>query len=128
MVFIEKSNLWEVYDCLSSHICNCFSEQLVYEIIKPIIKDQCFSISSKHIKFSDNRVIVVKVKNSDTVFYYLVRKDLDYKIIVDQIKHSHRKTNQLFLDSIRDFYKKPVKYASRDFLKKFNVIRVFKEE
>jgi len=123
--FSENEEFWDKCD---DKLCSGISEQLVYYFIKDSLKNQSISISSKYVRFSDGLVTIVKVNDSTSINYYVVRKDDDYRIIVDKIIPSYRKRYKLFLNVVNDRYKKPIKHSYISFLEKFNVVRVFKQE
>ena len=143
--FIEQEDFWEKYknkdQTLKGRIVlsvgfarckipleSCFSEQLVYKLIKHNLTNDNFSIKSKYLNLSTVRVNIVKVTNSLSSTYYLIRRNKDCKIVVDQIIPSYRKTNQVFLTNITDIYKKPKKHTINTFLQTFNTVRLFKED
>lgn len=125
--FVENVDFWEECDT-SSRLCSNISEQLVYYFIKDSLIDKQFVIKSKRIKFSDTFVTIVKVKDksSTNLDYYVVRKDDDYKIIIDKIVPSYRKRYRLFVEKVDNFYKNPTN-TYVNFLEKYNVIQIFKE-
>ena len=125
--FVEKVDFWGECDTYS-RLSSSTSEQLVYYFIKDSLLYKPFVMKSKRVKFSDTFVTIVKVKNesSANLDYYVVRRDDDYKIIIDKIIPSYRKTYKLFVEEVDNIYKKPTNtYDS--FLEKYHVIQVFKE-
>jgi hypothetical protein len=123
--FVENVDFWD--ECCDEYKTT-ISEQLVYYFIKDSLLNKPFVIKSKRVKFSDTFVTIVKVKDesSANLGCYIVRRDDDYKIIIDKIIPSYRKKIKLFIEDIDNIYKKP-ENTFVSFLQKYNVIPVFKE-
>lgn len=112
----------------TTRLSSSTSEQLVYYFIKDSLLDKPFIIKSKRMKFSDTFVTIVKVKNksSANLDYYTVRRDNNYKIIIDKIIPSYRKRCQILIENLDNIYKKP-ENTFVSFLQKYNVVQIFKE-
>lgn len=112
----------------TTRLSSSTSEQLVYYFIKDSLLDKPFVIKSKRMKFSDTFVTIVKVKNksSANLDYYTVRRDNNYKIIIDKIIPSYRKRCQILIENLDNIYKKP-ENTFVSFLQKYNVVQIFKE-
>jgi hypothetical protein len=130
--FIENVDFWDECNTFvrrqTTRLSSSTSEQLVYYFIKDSLLDKPFVIKSKRMKFSDTFVTVVKVKNesSANLDYYTVRRDNNYKIIIDKIIPSYRKRCQILIENLDNIYKKP-ENTFVSFLQKYNVVQIFKE-
>ena len=123
--FVENVDFWK--ECNTARLCSSTSEQLVYYFIKDYLLNKPFVIKSKRVKFSDTFVTMVKVKNesSANLDYYTVRRNDDYKILIDKIIPSYRKKSRLFVEEVDNIYKKP-NDTYDSFLQKYNIVQNFK--